>query len=316
MTYQVCRYLTCVLGAVLCAFSGALAQSVPQIANSFALKDGARVLFYGDSITEQREYTEDVEEYVLTRFPQWKVTFFNAGVGGDKVSGGGAGPVDLRLQRDVFPQHPDVITVMLGMNDGFSRPDEPGIFSTYSDGYRHIVESMQTALPQAQITLIQPSPYDDITREPRFPGGYNSVMLRYGNFVAELSRERKTQLADFNSPVTTLLKRLNQQAPDLARQLLPDRVHPGQGGHWVMAESLLRAWHAPALVSSVAVDVGSKVSTTEVHNAKITELRKFKGGLIWTQVDDALPLPLPPVEVDPVVALAVKYSDLVQSLDQ
>jgi hypothetical protein len=35
---------------------------------AFALHDGDRVTFYGDSITDQREYTEDVEEYVLTRF--------------------------------------------------------------------------------------------------------------------------------------------------------------------------------------------------------------------------------------------------------
>ncbi len=198
------HYLTCILVASLCVFHVALAQSVPQTADGFSLRDGDRVLFYGDSITAQREYTEDIEEYVLTRFPLWKVTFFNAGVSGDKVSGGIAGPIDLRLQRDVFRQRPDVITIMLGMNDGFSLPEEPEIFSTYADGYRHIVGVIQTALPQARITLIQPSPSDEITREPEFPGGYNSVLLRYGDFVGELSRERKTQLADFNGPVTTL----------------------------------------------------------------------------------------------------------------
>ena len=70
--------------------------------SEFALHDGDRVTFYGDSITEQRQYTEDVEEYVLTRYPDWKVSFHNAGVGGDKVSGGWGGPIDLRLDRDVF----------------------------------------------------------------------------------------------------------------------------------------------------------------------------------------------------------------------
>ena len=33
----------------------------------FALRDGDRVVFYGDSITDQRLYTTFVETYVVTR---------------------------------------------------------------------------------------------------------------------------------------------------------------------------------------------------------------------------------------------------------
>src|ERR1035441_5258563 len=147
-------------------------QSTPS---NFALHDGDRVTFYGDSITEQREYTEDVEEFVLTRYPGWQVNFHNAGVGGDKVSGGGGGPIDLRLDRDVFAWHPDIITVMLGMNDFYYRPDQPGIYSTFTDGYRHIVESLKKNNPSVRITLIEPSPYDDVTRETT---GNNAVLLK------------------------------------------------------------------------------------------------------------------------------------------
>ena len=45
----------------------------------FALKDGDRVLFYGDSITEQRLYTSYVEQYVLTHYPDRRITFLNTG---------------------------------------------------------------------------------------------------------------------------------------------------------------------------------------------------------------------------------------------
>jgi hypothetical protein len=48
---------------VLASRSGVLlAQS------SFFLKDGDRVVFYGDSITDQRLYTTFTETFVLTRF--------------------------------------------------------------------------------------------------------------------------------------------------------------------------------------------------------------------------------------------------------
>jgi lysophospholipase L1-like esterase len=289
------------------------AQSSP--AALFALHDGDRVTFYGDSITAQREYTRDLEDYVLTRFPRWKVDFHNAGVGGDKVSGGSAGPVDLRLQRDVLAARPSVVTIMLGMNDGYYRASEPGIASTFEDGYRHIVDSLKKGLPQARITLIQPSPYDDITREPGFAGGYNGVLLQYSSFLAQLSHDTGTGLSDLNTPVTAVLTAMNQQSHDLAQQFIPDRVHPAEGGHWIMAGALLKSWNAPAVVSSVALSA-SPARVENAVNATVSNLLAGKQGLTWTQEEAALPLPFPPAEVDPVLALTLKISDLVSTLDQ
>jgi lysophospholipase L1-like esterase len=285
-------------------------------ATTFAVHDGDRVAFYGDSITEQREYTQDVENYVLTRFPSWKVNFHNAGVGGDRVSGGWAGPINLRLDRDVFDWHPDVITVMLGMNDFYSRPDQPGIYSTYVEGLRHIVDALQAQNPHLRITLIQPSAYDDVTREPLFPGGSNGVLLKYGEFVAQLARERRTDVADFNSPLTAALKTLNAKSPALAKELIPDRVHPGQGGHWIMAESLLECWNAPSVVASVTLNADMKLSPS-VLNANVTDLTRSKNTtrISWTETDLALPLPFPPSEVDPVLGLVIRNSDLIKALD-
>ncbi len=303
-----------VLLLALCSLP--LAANAQNAAPAFALRDGDRVTFYGDSITDQREYTEDVEEYVLTRFPSWKVSFHNAGVGGDKVSGGGAGPIDLRLDRDVFAWHPDVISIMLGMNDFYYRPDQPGIYSTYTDGYRHLVESLKKNDPGVRITLIEPSPYDDITRVSI---GNNSVLLKYSAFVAQLAQEQGAQVADFNTPVTDVLKAINAASPALAQQVIPDRVHPQQGGHWIMAESLLKSWQAPSLVTSVNIDAGSKPSA-EAVNTSVTDLTRGKGKttgkVSWTQTDKALPLPFPPPEVDPVLALVLKNSDVVTALDQ
>jgi lysophospholipase L1-like esterase len=137
---------------VLMAFATcAIAQTNPGSPDSFELHNGDVVVFYGDSITEQKLYTAYVEEYVLTRFPQLQIRFVNSGVGGDLVSGGVAGPIDLRLDRDVYFFHPSVITIMLGMNDGYYGPLEPGIFKSYSEGYRRIVDALQAKLPQARL---------------------------------------------------------------------------------------------------------------------------------------------------------------------
>src|SRR5665213_798284 len=101
----------------------------------FYLKGGDTVVFYGDSITEQNYYNQWVELYTVTRFPEVHIRFFGAGVGGDRVTGGGGGPIDQRLERDVFSEKPTVITVMLGMNDGGYRATTDEIDKAYRKGY-------------------------------------------------------------------------------------------------------------------------------------------------------------------------------------
>src|SRR5687767_14923630 len=147
-----------------------LAAPAARAQSDFHLKDGDRVVFYGDSITDQRLYTTFVETYTVTRFPDRNITFVHSGWGGDRVTGGAGGPIDLRLQRDVLAYRPTVMTVMLGMNDASYRAFDPAIFNTYSTGYRRIVETVKKALPGVRLTLIQPSPFDDVTRAATFDG--------------------------------------------------------------------------------------------------------------------------------------------------
>lgn len=281
-------------------------------AEGFALKDGDRVVFYGDSITDQRLYTTFAETYIVTRFPKLDVTFVHSGWGGDRVTGGGGGPVDLRLRRDVFAYKPTVMTIMLGMNDGSYRTFDEKIFETYATGYQHIIDSVKKELPGIRITVIQPSPFDDVTQPPRFEGGYNAVLLRYSQFVKELAGREKLSIADLNSPVVAALEKAKATDAEVAKKIISDRVHPGPGGHLLMAAELLKSWNAPATVSAVEIDARAK----KVSDAKQTKISDLKTGneISWSQLDEALPMP---VDLnDPVVALAVKSSDFIQALNQ
>ena len=290
--------------------STALAQG------KFLLKDGDRVVFYGDSITDQRLYTTFVETYVVTRFPRLKVWFVHSGVGGDRVTGGWAGPIDVRLPRDVIAYKPTVLTIMLGMNDASYRGWDDATFKTYSTGYQHIIDTMKRALPGIRITVIQPSPYDDVTRPPNIDEGYNAVLIRYGQFVKELGEREHLLVADLNAPVVSMLERAKATDAELAKKIIEDRIHPGSGGHLIMAEALLEAWNAPATVASVEIDAAAQ-RVARAQNATVTNL-EAGSGLSWMEADDALPLPLPlPLEKDfPDVGLAVRSSDFVQALDQ
>lgn len=281
-------------------------------AQDFHLKDGDRVVFFGDSITDQRLYTTFTETFAVTRFPKRNITFVHSGWGGDRVTGGAGGGIQERLTRDVFAYKPTVMTIMLGMNDGRVRPFDAQIFDMYSKGYRDIVKRVKEADGGTRITAIQPSPYDDVTYEPRFAGGYNGVLLRYSDFVKELGAAQGLTVADLNRPVTAMLARAKAADAVLSQKIIPDRVHPGASGHLIMAAALLRAWNAPAVVSAVAIDVKAR-RVTKYENASVVNVG-FGVGATWTQTDDALPMP---VDMrDPLMALAVKSSDFVETLNR
>jgi lysophospholipase L1-like esterase len=298
--------------AGLACFAFGLSVALARADATFAIKDGDRVVFYGDSITDQRLYTTFVETYIVTRFPSQSVTFVHSGWGGDRVTGGGGGPIDRRLKRDVFAYHPSVVTVMLGMNDAGYQPFNQKIFDTYAGGYRHLVDSLKTNIPGVRLTLIQPSPFDDVTRKPAFEGGYNRVLIRYSAFVKELADKEGATVADLNTSVVAALEKAMEINAAGAKELIADRVHPGPAGQLLMAEALLKAWNAPALVCALEIDAAS-ARVVKAENTKVDDL-EIKEVISWSQHDAALPMP---VDLgNAAIALAVAASDLEQALNQ
>ncbi|MGA8090020.1 MAG: GDSL-type esterase/lipase family protein [Terracidiphilus sp.] len=282
-------------------------------ARGFYLHGGDTVVFYGDSITEQNYYNQYVELYTATRFPWMRVHFYGAGVGGDRVTGGGGGPIDQRLERDVFSEKPTVVTVMLGMNDGGYQATTDEIEQTYVKGYEHLLDSIREHVPGARLTLLGPSPYDDVTRPVTFPGGYNAVMRHFADVDQSLADKYGAAFVNLNPPVITAIRKADAMDRKLAVLLLPDRVHPDPLAHWVMAEALLKGWHAPALVSDVTVDAHAGV-VTQARNASVGQVEQTDGAWKWTEVEDALPLPL--TRSNATQALLEDLTDIEQQLNQ
>jgi lysophospholipase L1-like esterase len=314
MTSQRPRFSSSLLAG--CLALGAIGVLAPtaraQQAAPFALHNGDRVVFYGDSITEQRLYTNFTEDYIVTRFPHLHVKYVNSGWGGDRVTGGGGGGIDLRLQRDVIAYKPTVVTIMLGMNDGGYHADDQKTYDTYTQGYIHIVDTLRKALPGVRITLIEPSPYDDVTQAPQYPGGYNGVLKHYSEFVKQLGAQDNLTVADFNTAMVDMLTKADATDPATAQKIIPGRVHPSPAGHLVMAEALLKAWNAPSLVANVEINATDK-SVVHADNSRVQDVTSTPA-LAWTETDNALPMPVQ--WHDPVVALVMKSSDFIDALDQ
>src|ERR1700728_1408362 len=83
------------------------------------LKDGDRIVFIGDSITEQQIYTRYVMDYFALRYPQATIHFRNRGIAGAPATFG-QGTYDNMIKSC----RPTVATICFGMNDGHYKPFE------------------------------------------------------------------------------------------------------------------------------------------------------------------------------------------------
>jgi lysophospholipase L1-like esterase len=279
---------------VLCLIASLNAQDLAM--QNLAIKDSDTVVFYGDSITALHLYTRFVEEFTLTRYPTLRVRFVNAGVPGDATWGGYAGAMQQRVQRDVTAFHPAMITVMLGMNDGGYVSMTPQIDSAFRKGYNDLLDTLTRENPKAALTLILPTPYDEITHGTEFPG-YSKTIDTIAAAAAELAAQRTAHseapvfLVDFHHRLIGSLSHATTDFPALAPLLIPDRIHPGPAAQWIMAAALMEAWHVNPVVSDVTI-LADEAKVTAASRTTISGLQKTPTGLRWTQLDEALPLPL------------------------
>ncbi len=75
-------------------------------------RDQDKVCWVGDSITASGLYHSYVHLYYSTRFPSLHLSFVNCGISGDNASG-----MMGRLEKDVYANHPTIVTLSAGMND-------------------------------------------------------------------------------------------------------------------------------------------------------------------------------------------------------
>jgi hypothetical protein len=202
---------------------------------------------------------------------------------------------------------------MLGMNDGSYRATTPDIENNYVKGYEHLLDSIREHAPNARVTLLGPSPYDDVTGPPTFPGGYNAVMQHFADLNKDLAQKHGAAFVNLNPGVVAALQKAQTFDPKIAKLLVPDRVHPDPIAHWVMAESLLKGWNAPALVSLVTVDAAAG-KVIEAQNVSVEPVEKSNGTLRWTETENGLPLPI--LNSNATQALLMQLTDIQQALNQ
>jgi lysophospholipase L1-like esterase len=227
------------------------------------------VVFYGDIITEQRLYTTYVEHYVLTHYPDRRVSFTNTGWGGDKVTGNDCKPCAgvggmARIKRDVIDHRPTVVTLLFGMNDGQYVDFDPAIMKVYEDGLTAIIRELKSKT-SARIYVMTPSVYDGTRHTPwSKTDRYNDVLDRYSEAAKQIAQREGLSVIDLHTLTSEALRQAKKDTPDYT--FASDGVHPEEDGQLLMAAGILRAWGA----SSDGVELHKQVNMEENQSASIS----------------------------------------------
>jgi lysophospholipase L1-like esterase len=246
------------------------------------------IVFLGDSITQQRMYTAYIEAYVLTRFPDWKLHFRNLGWGGDTSWLRMRGGIDNGLQRDVYPLHPQAMTIDFGMND--ARLGARTVLPLYRRSLDSLVSDAQAH--GIRVALLTATPRVGV--QSNQPGGtiFNRTLAQLCGIARQTAQERQVPFVDqFDPFVQDIALAQTASLPTLA--LVPDTIHPSWAGHLLMAYQILKQLHAPSLVSRVVLEASQRrVLGTE--RCSVTGLDFRRGRIAFTRRDECLPMPVRP----------------------
>jgi len=102
----------------------------------------------------------------------------------------------------------------------------------YTAGMEHILQVVKEAFPNVRITLLEPSPYDDVTVEPQFP---RWIQRRPGPLRAVCQgawAEKPDVGGRPERPVVEMLKKANALDPAGAKASSPAAFIPRRAGTW------------------------------------------------------------------------------------
>lgn len=250
----------------------------------FFFKPGDRIVFLGDSITEQYQYSSYIELYLTTRMPEGKFVFLNAGIGGDTAGGGAS-----RFQSHVLDEKPTAITINFGMNDG-------GYGKFDAGRNRVFVEQTDSMLKMAKdaglrVALLSPNAVD--RRNKSNGKEYVETQKHFYAPLKGLAEKHGFTFVDQYAITRAATDRMERDDP-MAKKAVPyyDGFHTSPPGGLLMAHAILTGLNAPSLVSNVVIDTAKTQAAATACKVADLAVLPDAAGVSFTRTDESLPLPV------------------------
>ena len=210
-------------------------------------KPGSRILFQGDSITDGNRGRSADPNHILGHgyvfliaadvgghHPELNLDFANRGVSGNTV-----GDLAQRWTKDTLDLKPDVLSVLVGVNDAgaAARDHKPFDVAAFEQQYDRLLAGARAANPALKIVLCEPFVGPERAGDTNWPARVE-YMRQAQPVVARLA-------AKYDAP----LVRFQKIFDDAARRAswsywVWDGVHPTYRGHQLMADEWLRVVRA------------------------------------------------------------------------
>jgi len=204
------------------------------------LKKQDTILFIGDSITDagrDRNNPLDLGQgYPLmtagmlqAAHPELNLTVLNRGIGGDKIA-----DLKNRWQEDCLSVNPDVVSILIGINDTWHHVDDPSfgtqeVLDQFEKDYRYLLKSL---FHQTDSRVVLMEPY--VLHYPKDRAEWRRDLDPRIQIVRKMAREYQTDFI----PLDGLLNSAGIQY-GFQYYTGDDGVHPTTAGHGVIAKAWL-----------------------------------------------------------------------------
>jgi lysophospholipase L1-like esterase len=203
------------------------------------LKPGQTILFIGDSITDAGRldtpykpfgygYVHFVAYSLLAKYTECSLNVINTGISGDTIV-----DLDYRWERDCLNHKPDILSVLIGINDVFrqytGRLDEAVLLDEYQLTYKRLLSLVKEKY-NCQLISIEPFMFCDDKANPAY-----KALQQYIQAVRALAKEFDAVLV----PLQELIDKKIKQVPP--EKFSEDMVHPYVWAHAWIAQQWLEA---------------------------------------------------------------------------
>ena len=198
-----------------------------------------KLLFQGDSITDagrdKRNYYDLGNGYpkfaasiIAEKYSDTSFEFINLGISGNRT-----GQLFDRFYSDGISLQPDIISILIGINDIWHRCPPNYILTTDEQialNYREILKRIKRET-NAKIVILSPYVLDAEDKEP---------MKKELSTVLPIIRELADEFADAYVPLDELFEKAIETQPE-PRYYSADGVHPNENGAKFIAENYAKA---------------------------------------------------------------------------
>ena len=206
---------------------------VSMLIMSFRFDRKKKILFFGDSITQQGMnaggYIKRIDSIIKAEGLSEKYETIGAGISGNKVY-----DLYLRIEEDVLAKSPDIVVIYVGVNDVWHKTSAgTGTdYDKFGKFYQAIVKKLQAS--NIKVVLCTPAVIGEKTD---FSNQQDGDLNLYSNWIRTFAAQNNLPLVDFRNIFHQY--NLANNKDNVEKGILTvDRVHLNPKGNELVAEEM------------------------------------------------------------------------------